>query len=409
MVPGRKTLVIKQSLQSSLLRTASSPKRILFVLPDSAEFGGLEKHLLELIEMLLRHNTQVAVLCFGPDIFTERFENDWHARVSVVTKAEPKAISGWISLFQQLRSDTVVFCYGWIDSFPWQATLAAMVAGIRRRFAIQHLVLPPLPPPPKGKGLKIWLRRRIGQRARRLMGWRAAALLSTKTICVSDAVRDSLVSKVRFPPRRTITVHNGVSTLSFTPSKENGLIHRSRLALGEEEFVLVCAARLSEAKGIDILLRAVSGVVRRGVQCTCVVVGDGPLRDKLLKQVDDLKLSSHVRFVGFQKDVRPYLQCASAFILTSHLEGLPLAVLEAMACGVPCIVTNVGGSAEAVKQGINGLVIEPGSVEEAEKAIVHLATHEQECIEMAKNARRRACESFDIESQMKILVEVILS
>jgi glycosyltransferase involved in cell wall biosynthesis len=200
-----------------------------------------------------------------------------------------------------------------------------------------------------------------------------------------------------------------VSTLSFTPSKENGLIHRSRLALGEEEFVLVCAARLSEAKGIDILLQAVSGVVRRGVQCTCIVVGDGPLRDKLLKQVDDLKLASHVRFVGFQKDVRPYLQCASAFILTSHLEGLPLAVLEAMACGVPCIVTNVGGSAEAVKQGINGLVIEPGSVEEAEKAIVHLATHEQECIEMAKNARRRACESFDIESQMKILVEVILS
>ncbi len=249
---------------------------------------------------------------------------------------------------------------------PWQANLAAMLVGIRRRFAIQHLVLPPLPPPEGGNGPRAWLRRRIGKRARRFLGWRVGGHLCTKTLCVSDAVRDSLLNTLRFPRRKTITIHNGVSISTFFPSSSNGAAIRARLEIGPDEFLLVCAARLSEAKGIDILIEALNQVIRRGVSCKCMILGDGPLKGRLLEQVDTAGISDYVFFEGFQKDVRPYLQAGSAFILTSHLEGLPLAVLEALSCGLPCIVTNVGGSAEAVKHGVTGLVIPPASVEEAE-------------------------------------------
>jgi len=107
--------------------------------------------------------------------------------------------------------------------------------------------------------------------------------------------------------------------------------------------------------------------------------------------------------------VRPHLQAGSAFILTSHLEGLPLSALEAMACGLPCIVTNVGGSAEAVKHQVTGLVIPPASVDAAEDAILYLATHPHERAEMASKARETVCQAFDIEGRIDELKRAILS
>jgi len=226
---------------------------------------------------------------------------------------------------------------------------------------------------------------------------------------VSSAVRDALVNSYKFPARKTITIHNGVSTSTFVPCESAGAAVRARLGISSEDFLLVCVARLSETKGVDILLHAVSRVLRQGITCKCIIVGDGPLKEELVQQANSLGLSGYVFFEGFQEDVRPYLQAGSAFVLTSHLEGLPLSVLEAMACGLPCIVTNVGGSAEAVAHKMVGLVIPPASLDEAEEAILYLATHPQERAEMASKTRDRVCEEFDIEKQMGDLKRVILS
>lgn len=226
---------------------------------------------------------------------------------------------------------------------------------------------------------------------------------------MSNAVREVLVNSYGFPARKTITMHNGVSTSKFFPSKVGGAAVRARLGIGPEDFLLVCVARLAEAKGVDILLQAVSRVVRQGISCKCIIIGDGPLKEKLLHEANSLGLSGHVFFEGFQRDVRPYLQAGSAYILTSRLEGLPLSVLEAMACGLPCIVTNVGGSAEAVKDYVTGLVIPPGSVEAAADAILYLVSHPQERAEMASKTREKVRQSFDIDTRMAELVSVILS
>jgi glycosyltransferase involved in cell wall biosynthesis len=84
-------------------------------------------------------------------------------------------------------------------------------------------------------------------------------------------------------------------------------------------------------------------------------------------------------------------------------------MLEAMACGLPCIVTNVGGTADAVTNGVTGLVIPPASVEGAEEAIVYLGTHPGECSEMANKAREVVCKSFNLDRQMKEFVNVLLN
>lgn len=398
---------VKPSI-SPIVETAGG-KRILFVLPNSGEFGGLEKHLLQLIERLVQYDVLISIVCFGPDIFSGHMNSEWSGRIRVCAKTEPATLSAWARLFRELKTDRVVFCYGWIASFPWQATLASILAGISPRFAIQHLVLPPFPPRPEGIGPRVTLRRLIGKSKRRLLGWKVGGACCTQTICVSNAVRDSLVTRLGFSPRKTITVHNGVSVSAFTPSLINGAAKRRQLGIGPDEFVLVCAARLSPVKGIDILLHAVSNAIRKGVPCKCIVIGDGPLKEELVRLAGSLGLEGSVYFEGFQMDVLPYLQAGSAFILTSHLEGLPLSVLEASSCGLPCIVTDVGGSAEAVKQNLTGLVISPGSVQEAEDAIVYLATHVRERSEMGVRAREFMRTSFDIEKQMGELVDKIVA
>jgi len=150
-------------------------------------------------------------------------------------------------------------------------------------------------------------------------------------------------------------------------------------------------------------------VLREQVPCKCIIVGDGPLKQRLVEQASTAGLSAHVMFEGFHEDVRPYLQAGSAFILTSHREGLSLSILEAMACGLPAVVTNVGGNAEAVTDQVNGLVVSPGSVDSVADAISYLANHPEERARMSREARARACEYFDIEKAMAEIRQVILS
>lgn len=392
-------------------RKLQEPKKrtLLFVLPKTTEFGGLEKHLSDLLQALQDPQLSLSVLCFERDVFSERLDPQIRARVAVNCKQEPRSLWDWIRVIRESHPDTVIFCYSWIEAFAWQAPVAAMLAGVKNRFCIQHLIPSPALPLIEGRSPLNTLRRFAGKRARRIFKAGIAARVSHKTVCVSEAVRRALVNDYKFPAGKTITMLNGVPTARFAPSEKQGVALRARLGINPDEFLLVCAARLAEAKGLDILLQAVSRVRKKGIRCKCVILGAGPLKDKLLQQNESLGLSGSVFFEGYHEDIRPYLQSASAFILTSYLEGLPLSVLEAMACGLPCIVTNVGGSAEAVLDHVVGLVIPPGSVDAAEDAISYLSTHPEERARMGSLARKRACQEFDIEDRMNRLREVVLS
>jgi glycosyltransferase involved in cell wall biosynthesis len=195
----------------------------------------------------------------------------------------------------------------------------------------------------------------------------------------------------------------------FERCASDGVAVRINASIDSDEFLLVSIARLSEQKAIDVLLLAMARVWQHGIRCKCIIVGDGPLRKQLSEQAFALGLSGNVFFAGFQEDVRPYLQAANAFVLTSRNEGLPLALLEAMASGLPCIVTNVGGNAEVLTHRVQGLIVSPGSVDEVAGAICYLVTHPCERAEMSRMARVRACEAFDVQDSMAEIKSVILS
>jgi glycosyltransferase involved in cell wall biosynthesis len=378
------------------------PTRVLLV-ANTTEYGGAEKHLLQLVQRLKVPGIEASILCLGPDFYTER--QAVAEVIHVRPEKQPRSFRAWRRLLQESRPDIVVFVCGWLFAFSWYSSLAARLAGARRVFSLVHLMPDPVPATLPGRPVRNVLRRLAGGQLR----MRAMAWSSTATICVSEAIRECLVRQYRFPGNRTVTVYNGISVTDFAPSPEVRLAVREKLGIRAEDIVLVCAARLNDVKRIDILLDAMASVSRSGANCRCLIIGDGPSRDKLLAQARELSLDGAVSFEGFQADVRPYLQAADAFILTSGREGLPISILEAMSCGLPCVVTNVGGNAEAIHHNIQGFVVPPGSVAAVTDSILRLVRDPEDRGKMSMAARARACEVFDLEKRMAQLVRLVLN
>jgi glycosyltransferase involved in cell wall biosynthesis len=138
------------------------------------------------------------------------------------------------------------------------------------------------------------------------------------------------------------------------------------------------------------------------------VVGDGPLKAELQGLAAQLGVANVVRFEGFRPDVRQYLQLADALVLTSDTEGLPLSILEAMACSLPCIVTDVGGNAEAIVHQQCGLVVPRRSPAEVAQAIECLRYDPVKRRRYGSAARRRVEEEFDQERTLRQLCDRIL-
>jgi glucosyl-dolichyl phosphate glucuronosyltransferase len=384
---------------SSSASVATKTKRILFV-TRTYEYGGAEKHLIDLLERMRQPGLEITVVCFAGDPFTERLNPD--SNVVVQTSANmPNSLVGWRSFFRSAGADAVIFVHAWSCNLHWMAPIGAWLASVPRRYAIQHLVIP------EGRKKTLFARIRRGITAHLNLTISSATL--QRTICVSDAVKKALVEDYRYLAKTMKTIHNGVSLSQFVPAPEDGLRIREEYGIHPGEFLLVCVARLTEQKGIDTLLNAMAKIRQAGAPCKCIIVGAGPLREELSRQSQQLGLNCNVVFTGFRHDVRPYLHAASALVMTSRREGLPLVILEAMACGLPCIVTDVGGNREAVVDKVTGFVIPAGSIDAAAEAISFLASHPEERARMSEAALARARQEFDIESCMSEIKNVILN
>jgi glycosyltransferase involved in cell wall biosynthesis len=134
---------------------------------------------------------------------------------------------------------------------------------------------------------------------------------------------------------------------------------------GRPERTVICVARLEYIKGIDVLLHAWGRMISTSSEWQMPLkpklrlVGDGELRPLLERIVTELNIGDSVEFLGLRSDVVDLLQQSWGFVLPSRNEGMPNALLEAMACGLPCIATRVSGSEDIIADGLNGILVEP--------------------------------------------------
>jgi glycosyltransferase involved in cell wall biosynthesis len=133
------------------------------------------------------------------------------------------------------------------------------------------------------------------------------------------------------------------------------------------------------------------------------------LKQNLVQKAEALGLSDSVHFIGHVNEVRPYYEAGEIFVLSSAKEGLPLVLLEAMAYGVPCIATNVGGNAEVIAHGETGFIVESANPEQLANAILELTGNADLRRRMGAKGKERVQRDFNIDDTMARLSEIILN
>ncbi|HZM37368.1 MAG TPA: glycosyltransferase [Burkholderiales bacterium] len=161
----------------------------------------------------------------------------------------------------------------------------------------------------------------------------------------------------RLHARRDLVIHNGIDLEHWRPRepRERALMRRV-LGFAEHDFVVAMSAVLRPEKNHVQLVDAVARLRRRGIAARALLVGDGPTRAQVEALARAAGLEDAVRITGFQQDVRPVLAAADAVALCSLSETFPLAALEAMALALPVVHSQVGGAAEMIAPGANGLL-----------------------------------------------------
>lgn len=305
---------------------------------DAMGVGGLENGVINLINGL-PPQIQSTLLCM-------RAEGDMIQRLDSgrvdIACMHKKPGQDWGAIWraaQQLRRWQVDIVHtrnwGGVDGI-----LAAKLAGVRHIIHGEHgWAMDDMHGASRKRN---WLRRRLSP-------W------VSHYVALSHQIEGWMTGTIGLDPAKISVIHNGVDVQHFQPA-EAALI-RQTLGLDPSCFWIGTVARFDPIKDHLRLLQAFAQAHAQFPQARFLLVGDGPMRAAIEQQIADLQLGDVVHLPGAQREVRPWLQALDLFVLPSLNEGISNTILEAMACGLPVLATQVGGNPELVLDGDTGTLI----------------------------------------------------
>jgi glycosyltransferase involved in cell wall biosynthesis len=354
--------------------------------------GGEERHTELLADALARAGHRVCVA-------TRRLPNtarrETNGTVQIERTVRPvsfgpffgptyAATLGWFLLRHRRAYDILQATY-----LYWDAVVAALLKPVLRSQLVVRVVMGGAGGDvERFCGMRLWpLTPRFDRRTLR----RLVALVLRRGdafITLNGETRAELVG-LGVPPEKCHVVPNGIEVERFAritaPANREGPQR------------LLCVARLTDQKGHDVLLRALPAVSAAAGPISLTLLGDGPERDSLQSLATALGVSGIVRFAGIAPDVGPYLAETTAFVLPSRYEGLPLALLEAMAAGVPVVASAVPGNRDVVRDGVDGILVPAGDADALAKGIVQILTNGEMAGRLAAEARLSVAARYSAE------------
>ncbi|MCM8802497.1 MAG: glycosyltransferase family 4 protein [Candidatus Omnitrophica bacterium] len=211
-------------------------------------------------------------------------------------------------------------------------------------------------------------------------------------IVLSNEMKRELES-YNFKKEKLFLIPNAVDVNKFKPSEQKEILKTKFGYKGEK--IIIYAGRLTEQKGVEYLIRSFRELEIK--EKLLIILGEGDLKNKLEKLTLELRISDSVLFLGKKENIIPYLQISDLFVLPSLGEGLPIVLLEAMACGLPVVVSKVGGNIDIVEDGINGYLIEPGNIYQIKNAIEDLLKNEEKIKKIGEINRKKIERDYSFE------------
>ncbi len=344
------------------------PRRILYVITE-LDPGGAEKALFHLVTRLDREQFEPEVASLmGDGVVGEWLEREGVAVHKLHASACSLPLAG-VKLWRIMRRGQFDVVHTFLFHANVLGRLCARLARVPRVVSSVRVEEP-----------------RGSHRLLNRLMWR----LADQFVCVSESTKQFFCERCRVPGERVAAIANGVDTDTFTPRSDS-------LGPIEEPVRIVSVGRLDPQKGYDVLIDAARICAQRDIVFQITIAGEGPDRAALQRRIAASGLAETVTLMGRSDDVPALLRSADLFVSASRWEGMPNAVLEAMAAGLPVVATSVGGTPELVVQGETGLLVPADDAQALADALTDLAIERGKRASWGKAGRARVEQHFTWE------------
>lgn len=306
--------------------------------------SGVQKAMLDILERLDRTKYHITILCNAEGELTEaaaRLNINFIVLPELRREINPLFdIFAFIKLFRLIKQNRFLLVHTHSSKSGFVGRLAARAAGAR---CVVHTV--------QGFAFHEYSSRLstfiIGLMER-------IAGLATDRIIFVNQYDQKIALKMRLAPAdKMVTIPNGIDLSQFSPERTEP-VPSDLVGIEKRGRIVGMVARLWEQKSPQDFIRSIPVVVNAIPDAKFLVIGDGHLKDKLVKLSQELNISDHVLFLGWRQDVKALLNMLEVFVLTSLWEGLSVSILEAMASRKPVVATNIKGNNELVVDGETG-------------------------------------------------------
>lgn len=365
-------------------------KRVLQVI-GNVGLGGGEHYVLRLATHMTRYGFDTICTCrpggeFETLLGTQGIEG-FPVRLS---KERNIFAARHIARFCRDRDIGIVHAHGAVGAQA--ARLASILYGGPRPITTYHVAITNITDIPP------WKKKLFALLDRMMSG------VDRRVLAVSEAVRGALIREAFFSPDRLHVLYTGIDADSFNDCRMHEF--RKEIDVDPDSMLIGAVGRLSEEKGMDILIDAMPRILREFPSLTLVIAGDGPLKEALYRKTCNRGVDARVRFLGYRRDIERLLTGLDLLVMPSWTEGFPLVLLEAMAAGVPVVATKVGGIPEIVTDGREGVLVPPGDSLRLADRVITLMRDSSLREKMAGEGRKRVLQRFSLGRMLQELNDI---
>ena len=367
--------------------------KIIYII-SSSHIAGTEIHLLNLIKKIKKiKKFKIEVICTGGEL--EKRIKEIGIKTKKIPMRNKYDIKSLFLIYKYINNEDFDIVHTHLGISSLLGRIAAKLSGVSKIIMTEHL----------------WSdfnedMNYLVNKIHLFIYFLLAKFTTDKIIAVSEAVKSFLVNEAWVSKNKVKVIYNGVEvkknkTYNF---KKNKFIDKYNI--NKKDFLIGIIGRLSAEKGHKYLFEAIKK--NKNNNFKLLVIGEGKLENELKEYANKENIEDKIIFTGFIDDIDLIYSLIDLIILPSVRECLPMVLLEAMNYEIPAIASNVGGVSEVIKEGENGLLVEPKNVEEINEALNFFLENSNKIKRMGKNGKLILINKFSEEEMIQKTVDIYL-